>query len=110
MNTAIATGFTAVVLLAVLAWDHFKGPLPYVRAGRGYIAAAIGLLLTILTLGLLRKRRPDGEPDVPPQPRVFDDATTIENHKAAADTDVDAAGDAAATPSLDDLQSELDKL
>ena len=98
------------LLLIALVVDQFFGPLPTFRKHRDKVLAGlgglVGVVLFVLTFG---KRKPKPKPE-PVKPKEYDDAKIIEIEKDAADLDVDAAGDAAGEPSLDDLQSELDNL
>ena len=87
-SALLYAGFVVVVCAAtLLAWDHFKGPLPYIRAARGYLAAGAGLLLAVLTLGLVR-RKPTKLPTKLPT-KTFDDKPALELVKDAANLDLE---------------------
>ena len=102
----------AVLLVIALVVDHFFGPLPVVRKVRGWLGVVLGVLLAIVSLGLLKRpKKPAEDPKPEPvDPKEFNDDVATDNKKAALDTDVARAGDAARRPSTDDLQSELDNL
>lgn len=103
---AVAGASSALVLLlvVVLVVDHFYGPMPAIRRFRGYLAAAAGVLLAIVTFGLLKRRKAPVEAVEPSKPQYYDDQPERELDKDAANLDLEHA---AANREADDANKDL---
>lgn len=102
----VAIIVTAIAIVLELV-DRLKTPLPWWRMIRGPLAGALALAWAVLVFRKTDKPAPILKKV---KPKEYDDAKIIEIEKDAADLDVDAAGDAAAAPTLEELQSDLDAL